>query len=91
MKLRRTLHDTPSELRALDAYRLDRDLTYKALSDEMSAADCPIELRALHKLLRTDGLVPHDRTLNKVRKFLRHVAAKRSARRAAASSNGGRA
>lgn len=57
------------ELRALEAYRLEHDLTYQQLADEMTAAGYVIGRGTIH-LLITGKHKPLARTLYKVRKFL---------------------
>lgn len=71
-----------AELRALDAYRLDNDLTYRALAEEMNDAGCYINRATLNLLLapKAKAIKPHDRNIHKIRKFLRHIAAKQRRR-----------
>jgi len=70
------------ELKALDAYRLSHDLSFRALESEMSAAGCPVGSRALHALLRQRKCTPSERTLYKIRAFLDVIAEqRRTARR----------
>jgi len=69
------------ELKALDAYRLTRDLSFRALASEMSEAGCPVGPRALHAILRQRACMPNERTLYKIRRFLEHVADERKAAR----------
>lgn len=58
----------------LAAYRLEHDLTYIQLSDEMTHAGYPVKARALHFAM-TKRLKhgPLDRTAYKIEQFLRHV------------------
>jgi hypothetical protein len=65
------------ELKALDAYRLTHDLSFRALETEMIAAGCPVGSRALHALLREKRGTPSERTLYKVRRFLAIIADRR--------------
>jgi hypothetical protein len=68
------------ELAELDAYRLDHDLTWDQLAQEMAKADLPMSPRTLHHLVKRahPDTKPLDRTLHKIRVFL----AKRYSRRA---------
>lgn len=63
------------ELERLDLYRLQQDLTYRAL-----AAEVGIPLRTVYALLTTKNPRPYDRTVFKIRKFL--AKANRAERRA---------
>lgn len=66
------------ELKALDAYRLTHDLSFRALETEMIAAGCPVDSRTLHVLLRSNrDITPRERTLYKVRRFLTIIADRR--------------
>jgi transcriptional regulator with XRE-family HTH domain len=53
------------ELSRLDAYRLDKDLSYREL-----AAEVGIPYRTLYGLLTNDDPQPFDRTLHKIQRFL---------------------
>jgi len=70
--------DTP-ELERLALYRLEHDLTWAELADEMQQAGYPLQARALHNALthRLQGL-PTDRTLFKIRRFVALLDQKRS-------------
>lgn len=57
------------ELTAIDQYRLRRDLTWKELSAELRRARLPVAMRTLHWAVAHDAA--HDRTLYKVREFLK--------------------
>ena len=81
------------EYAELDAYRLSKDWTWAELSAAMGRAGITMPLRTLHYLLRQApaDAKPHDRTLYKIRQFLKIVraaerrrATRRKAQRAAA-------
>ena len=57
------------ELTALSRYRLERDLTYRQLGETIG-----IPYRTLHHLLTSSSARPYDRTLFRIRTFLRRVA-----------------
>jgi hypothetical protein len=68
-------------LKELDDLRLERDLSYPALSKEMGRAGYPLGPRTLHQLLRHTNpmgrpMRPHDRTLHKIRRFLELMKAR---------------
>lgn len=68
---------------ALDAYRIDHDLSWRALAAEMVAADCPVPARTLHYLCRrshSDASI-RDRTLLKIRAFMKAKRIKLGAKR----------
>ena len=60
---------TPLTLRRLATYRLERDLTFQQLADEMAAAGYAMRPRSLHLTL-TNRTKPRDRTLYKMAQFL---------------------
>lgn len=64
------------ELAAVDAYRLKNDLTWGQLSDQMKRLGIALPFRTLHFCCAHDSA--RDRTLFKVRKFLKlkHIAVK---------------
>ena len=65
-----------SEFAALDAYRLDRDWTWQQLAEDMAAHNVAIPARTLHYLCKRapKNAKPLDRTLHKIRKFLKLIA-----------------
>jgi len=66
------------ELVALDAYRLRHDFSWNDLAEEMTAANQPMSSRTLNYLCRRapmNGMV-RDRTLLKIRRFLRRKKVK---------------
>lgn len=70
------------ELRALEAYRLDEDLGFPELARRMAKAGVPMSKRTLWYLIkeRPAGSKPLDRTLYKIRKFLRILGEREQAR-----------
>ena len=60
---------------ALNLVRLDNDWSYQTLANKMAEAGVGIPFRTLHYLLTHDdkGARSRDRTLHKVRKFLRYA------------------
>lgn len=65
-----------SLLRRLDAYRLDRDWTFKQLAEAMARAGVQMSPRTLHYLVKQKGVHTNtqDRIAHKLRKYMRHVA-----------------
>jgi hypothetical protein len=61
-------------LARLAAYRLEHDLTYIQLSDEMTRAGYPVKARSLHFAI-TNRLKhgPLERTAYKIEQFVAHV------------------
>lgn len=53
------------ELQELNQVRLEADLTYQQLADEIG-----VDASALNRLLTDPSKKPHDRTLFKIRRFL---------------------
>lgn len=49
----------------LNRIRLDRNLPFQALADEVG-----IPMRSLHRILTTPRAKVHDRTLHKIRRYL---------------------
>lgn len=79
----------PSEFAQLNAHRLARDWTWAQLSAAMTARGLAMSPRTLHYLLKQmpADATPTDRTLYKVRAYLKHVRSaerRRAARRKAA-------
>jgi hypothetical protein len=63
--------ETLSDVDRLAIYRLEHDLTWDQLADEMRAAGYPVAARALHNgLTHRLRRAPTDRTLYKIRRFL---------------------
>lgn len=74
---------TDNPIQALATYRLEHDLSFDRLADQMAAAGYGMRGRALHLLL-TNRLRSHprERTLYKIQQFLASVAvSKRRPRR----------
>jgi hypothetical protein len=72
------------ECLALDAHRLDKDWTFKQLGADMARAGIALSPRTLHYLIKrapADSM-PLDRTLYKIRKYLKLVAESEKRRRA---------
>ncbi len=69
-------------LARLAAYRLEQDLTYDQLSDEMTKAGYPVKSRSLHFAL-TNRLKngPVDRTAYKIEQFVVRVVDVRGGRK----------
>lgn len=64
------------EAAALERYRLEHDLAWQDLADQMRAAKCPLTAGTLHRLLDApDDYKPYARTLFKIRRFLERRAA----------------
>jgi hypothetical protein len=64
------------ECAALDQYRLEKDWTFDELAAAMSRAKLGIPARTLNYLLRSPGSIrPLDRTLFKIRKYLKRAQA----------------
>jgi hypothetical protein len=61
----------------LDAIRLDRDWTWAQLAAAMKRAGVDVSPRTLHYILKRapEDSKPLDRTLYKIRKFLKHIRA----------------
>jgi hypothetical protein len=72
------------EIAALDAYRLEHDWTFDQLAEAMDRAHCAIPARTLHYLLKRlpRDAKPLDRTIFKIKKFLK-LMQQSEARRAA--------
>jgi hypothetical protein len=70
------------ELLALDTYRLKHDWSWTQLADEMSKVGVHMSSRTLHYLCRRahDDAQVRDRTLLKVRKFLKRKGVRFPAR-----------
>lgn len=66
----------------LATYRLEHDLTYIQLSDEMTQAGYPVKARSLHFAI-TNRLKhgPLDRTAYKIEQFVTHVVDRDRGRR----------
>lgn len=63
--------------RRLNAYRLERDLSWESLAAEMHEAGCGVKARSLHVALTGRLQVgPRERTMYKIRRFV-DVAVKR--------------
>jgi hypothetical protein len=61
----------PPEYEELDAYRLEKDWSWDELSRATVRARCGLPIKTLHHLIRrAQIMVPRDRTLYKIRKFL---------------------
>lgn len=58
------------ELRRLDTYRLERDLSFRALEADMARAGYRVDERTLHALLSKSRPSPNERTQYKIRRFL---------------------
>jgi hypothetical protein len=56
----------------LAAYRLERDLTYEALANEMNRAGISINMRSLHLAL-TKRAKPRERTLYKINRYIDYL------------------
>jgi hypothetical protein len=56
----------------LRTYRLQHDLTFDALAEQMADAGCSVQSRNLHRLLNLQTK-PRDRTLFKVESFIGHL------------------
>lgn len=69
-----------SELRQLNDHRLEHDLTFQAIADAMSALGYPITAPTVQRMLRHPERAPLERTMYKVRKYLKHLRAKRKSR-----------
>jgi hypothetical protein len=68
------------ELKVLNAFRLEHDLTFQDIADQMSAIGYPISPPTLQRMLRHPHRTPLERNLYKVRKFIAHLKAKAAAR-----------
>lgn len=70
-----------TECAQLEAFRLDRDWTWAELADHMAEKGIQMSPRTLHYLLKRAprGARPLDRTLNKIRKYLKATEAERPA------------
>lgn len=66
-----SLPDDPI-LRRLALYRLERGWSFEELSDEMTAAGCPVRVQALHRAL-TVRAKPRDTTYFMIEKFVAQV------------------
>jgi hypothetical protein len=75
-------------LTRLAAYRLEHDLTYMQLSDEMTRAGYPVKARSLHYAV-TNRLKhgPLDRTAYKIEQFVTQVVDRDRGGRKAAKKN----
>lgn len=64
-----------SEVRALEALRLNRDWTFAELSAAMAKLDLYVSPRTLHYLIKNmpPQARPLDRTMFKLQKFLAHM------------------
>ena len=67
------------DLRQLDTYRLEHDLSFRALEDDMAQAGYRVDERTLHVLLSERDRRPNERTRYKIRRFL-ELRAPRQAR-----------
>jgi hypothetical protein len=67
------------EFAELESYRLASNWTWAQLATEMADHDVPMSPRTLHYLVKSApaDAKPHDRTLYKIRVFLKKTAAKR--------------
>jgi DNA-binding Xre family transcriptional regulator len=65
----------PSELDELNRIRLDEGLTYNELEEQVG-----VSAATLNRLLTTEGAVPYDRTLHRIRQFLTDRKVSRRAR-----------
>lgn len=67
----------PPEYAELNAYRLEKNWTWRQLAAAMSEADAPLSHRTLYHLLKRAHVDerPLDRTIYNIRKFLAHVRA----------------
>lgn len=72
-------HAIAEQLAELNRIRLERDLTYEQLADEIG----DIDPSALHRLLNQPGRRPIDRTLFKIRRYLERRRVVRGSRREA--------
>lgn len=76
-RLKTTRTAVPPEYDQLIAMRLDRDWSWAYLEQQMNLAGCRISARTLTYMRTRDGRLlkptwePYDRTLYKIRKFLR--------------------
>ena len=70
------------DLAALNTLRIRRDWSWRELAAQMARARVGVAPRTLHHLLTTPTVVPHDRTLYKIQKFLQILRRQRSQRAA---------
>lgn len=70
-----------SELQRIDRYRLKNDLTWVELAEEMRRAGFPVSFSTLHHHVKgAPEQEMHERTLLRIRKFLRRVTPRRRSR-----------
>lgn len=62
--------DTQTDLSEVNRIRLERDLTYEQLAEQIG-----IDSSALFRLLNEPARKPHDRTMFKIRRFLEQALA----------------
>lgn len=67
--------DSADPLDRLDAVRLDKDWSFRQLSDDMARAGVIVSAQTLHQVLTDRESKPYDRTLHKIRRYLNSLAA----------------
>jgi transcriptional regulator with XRE-family HTH domain len=73
--------DSGDTIDRLAALRLDRDWSYRQLSDDMARVGVRASQQTLHQILNDRSLTPYDRTLHKIRVYLDTLDAERSGKR----------